>query len=125
VAQGTTSSVGENARLGANIVAPAPLSKQSSRSRPYRRLAFLPAFAVKLDKAVVNVLRAQLQGLGDPRARIVKGQKQEKIATPGPGMLVGGCEHRLDLVTRHEAEHPFGSLFLRNGQNALAGGEEI
>ncbi len=125
VTQGPAAAVGENAGLGGNVIALAPLAKQPSRSRPYRSLAFLPALSVKLDKAIANVRGTQLQGLGDPCAGIIEGQEQEKIASPRPRMLVDGREHGFDLVARQEAEHAFGVLFLRDGQNALAGGEEI
>ncbi len=125
VTQGPAAAAGENARLSGNVIALAPLVKQPSCSRPYRSLAILSALAVKLNKAVVNVRGTQLQGLGDPCPGIVKGQEQEKIASPRPRMLVDGREHGFDLVARQEAEHAFGVLFLRDGQNALACGEEI
>lgn len=107
------------------MIALAPLPKQSSGPRPYRSLAFLPALPVKLDKAVVDVRGPQLQGLGDPGPRVIERQKQEEVTSTGPSILVDGCEHSFDLLAGHKAQHPLGVLLLRDGQDALASGEEI
>jgi len=123
--EGRSTSARKNPCLWSDVICRAPFTKQPGGPRPYGDLSIFPTLAVKLDGMVAKLTGTKVEGLGDPSAGVVEQRKKEQISSAGPGILIDGCEDRVDLFAGHETKQRLGAPFLGNGQDTLAGRQEI